>query len=270
MQTVVNNFANSSANKRVTIEEKIKEKTGKEKMKELFNKVKAEIPPKEEIIKRFGGKAQTIAEQKLANTQFALYKQKLDNAKNKVLSVKNSVDNIIRLIQSAETFVGIIDNILSAIQPLIDIFDNIVKVIGKALSILPPQVLSGAVVLNFLTIMDKMMQRVEVFKAIVKKAPIMVKHNYDELTSMGGKLHPVMEQINKASEFVDYNVQIADLAYEKYLESSNVLGEFTNNEGEINEDALADNAGAGLNDSGSDLESLLDDTYSDPEITGKG
>ena len=114
------------------------------------------------------------------------------------------------------------------------------------------------------------MQRVEVFKAIVKKAPIMVKHNYDELTSMGGKLHPVMEQINKASEFVDYNVQIADLAYEKYLESSNVLGEFTNNEGEIKEDALADNAGAGLNDSGSDLESLLDDAYSDPEITGKG
>ena len=238
MRKIVNNFMNQAQSKKNKVKKMI-DSEGKKGMDDLKKRVKEGMPTKGEMIERFSRQASTLAQQEAAEIGFQKYKSKMDNLKTVADGFFTSVNSLQRTLNDIDQFLGVINDLLEKIEPLIEIFDNIIKILQKAIKALPAQFATVGLIVGLGQLLEMAASKVAGFASLVRQIPNSIEHFLNKIKQLGNRLHPIVMKINSVRNFINYNYDILETVYARYLEG-NVIGEFVSNTGIINEDSLDD------------------------------
>ena len=265
MQKVVDNFDENANSQRRKLKQKIKETFSKENIKKVVNEAKKQLPSKEEIVQRLSKEGGSLAQQKLAETQVGLYRKKIDEVANNIVGIRSGADFCLSSIVAAEATNQIMEVIGGVFSTITSVFEGVVSTLNGILKILPPQVLSGAVVQTFTSIIRKIRSKVQIYTALALRIPLQISYHSEKLSRFQEILAPILVKIDEILDFIYYHYAILDTAYAKYLEDSNSLtNTLSGNDGVIFEDQITDAQGGNI-----DAANNIDD-IPDPEILGKG
>ena len=266
MQKVVDNFDENANSSRRKLKQKIKETFSKENIKKVVNEAKKQLPSKEEIVQRLAKEGGSLAQQKLAETQVGIYRKKIDEIVNNIVGIRSGADFVLGTIVAAEVTNQIMEVIGGVFETITSVFQGVVDTINGILKILPPQVLSGAVVQTFTSIIRKIRSKVQIYTALALRIPLQIGYHAEKLNKFRAILEPILVQIDQILDFVYYHYAILDTAYAKYLEDSNALtNTLSGNDGVIFEDQNTPAQGGDIDNAANDVDDLPN-----PEITGKG
>ncbi len=250
MRKIVNNFINQAQSKKNKVKRMI-DSEGKKGMDDLKKRVKEGMPTKGEMIERFSKQASTAAQQQAAELGFQKYKLKINNLKTVADGFFKSVNSLQRTLNDIDQFLGVINSLLEKIEPLIEIFDNIIKILKKAIKALPAAYATVGLIVGLGQLLEMAASKVAGFAALVRQIPSSISHHLNKITQLGKRLLPIVIKINSVRNFINYNYNILETVYARYLEN-NVIGDFVSNTGLINEDSLDDSIINLENDTGGD------------------